>query len=226
MAISDIKRTSPSELIKKHGRASSAPANIAMVQEVVEEANTDIAAAGTALETAIGDDLTSTEILSNDNDVNENLSIVDEAIDTLNKRDLHTVSSTNIIKHKLLALGTYDFDIHGTDTTAIDITSVDVLPDNAIITNVYFDITTDLASASGTTTMAFQIEEGGGTAITTAGSIVADGSNAGVFEEGTISFPIKLTEASKLQVIQTVADVTAGVATVYVEYVGGTWSEM
>ena len=401
MAISDIKRIDNPTLIAKHGLDSSAPANIAMLREVIEEANTDIAAAtasaAAALATAIGDDVTpivrtnnptladndvneniealdaavgvtptSTEFISNSASVNANLStldadaqtkneelglgtfanatitaavgelaiysriagtdgnsltvqlvdtggtagtltwvypdllveiddgvttddevrdyvmanmtlnrifefvssglgamdvmvaaeslsgavistafpidefstfintasftalnrepnlynglqIMDAAVHTLNQRDNHTVSTEHIIKHKLLALGTYDFDTHGTALTAIDITSVDVLPDNAIITNVYFDVTTGFTSTSTTTTIAFQIEQGGGTVITTAATLAA----IGVFEEGTISFPIKLTEASKLQVIQTVADVTAGVATVYVEYIVG-----
>ena len=174
-----------------------------------------------ALDAAIGVNAGSFAYINNAASVTSNLSTLDLVAYLINQRDEHTVSPTYIVKHKLMALGTYDFATHGTSDAAIDITTVDVLPDNAILTDVYVDITTDINSTSGTTTMAFQIEQGGGTAITTAGSIVADNTNIGVLKESTITFPIKLTEASKLQVLFNTNDILAGVATVYIEYIVG-----
>ena len=144
------------------------------------------------------------------------LQIVADAVNILNQRDIHSITHEHIIKHELMAVAVYDFAIHGTSRTAIDITNVAVLPDNAIITETLFDIITDFNSTSTSTTVKFLVPTDGD--LTTAATIVADGTNAGVYKEATV-LPFKLTDDRKIQIYFDTNDITAGKAKIFVKYV-------
>ncbi len=144
-----------------------------------------------------------------------------DSITILKARDMHIMSTTHLVKHTLLAVAVYDFAVDGSAATTIDLnTGVDMLPDNAIIKKVYYEITTDLDSTSSTSTFKFKTEEFDlTTAVTADGTNAADGID-GVMDGAGANMD-KLTAASKIQIETSVADITAGVAKIFIEYVIG-----
>ena len=85
-----------------------------------------------------------------------------DGIVLLNARDEHLpVHATQIIKHPLMAVATYDFAVHGGEISEIDLTTNDVIPDNAIITDVVVDVVTAIVTTDTSGTITFQLPTDG-----------------------------------------------------------------
>ena len=153
---------------------------------------------------------------------------VDAKISVLNRRDHHSMDATHIIKHPLLAVAVYDFSVDGGATGTVNLNSaVGMIPDNAIVRNVFYDIQSTLVTnaTAGTATMVFQLPTDG----TLVSILVPTGSAATGGATGTaLGTPlnasagtwIKTTAARAVQVDITGASaITAGKVYCFVEYV-------
>ncbi len=123
----------------------------------------------------------------------------------------HTTEGTG--KLELMAVATYSF---ATDGGAVSTIGLGVsLPDNAIVTKVIQDVTTDLTSAGSGATLKLILPTDGDLSA----NITADGSNAGVSSELPSGTPVKTTAARELSVTIATEAVTAGAARWFVYYV-------
>lgn len=121
---------------------------------------------------------------------------------------------------KKIARGIYDFSVNGgaVGSTVILLPQDNLLPDNAIITNVYVDVLTTCTSG-GSATVGLRLNSGtdalGATAVAslTAGAIIAG------TPDGTAANMVKLTADRNITVVIATAALTAGKFAVFVEYV-------
>jgi len=113
---------------------------------------------------------------------------------------------------------TYDFDVDGGGQGALPIGGGTQIPDNAIITNCYFELETTITSG-GSATIALGYETN------TDAFIGATAYNNAAFT-GTVSaktndLPIKTSAAHLPLVTIATADLTAGKFSLYIEYIEG-----
>ncbi len=109
----------------------------------------------------------------------------------------------------------YDFSVDGGAVSTIVPSNSAIIPDNAIITDVFHSTTTALTS-SGSATLALTA---GGLTLNAA----ADFNNADYADEGVILNAVndKTTSATGIQFVIATATMTAGVVDVYVQYYVG-----
>lgn len=109
----------------------------------------------------------------------------------------------------------YDFAVDGGAVSTIVPSNSAIIPDNAIITNVFHSTTTALTSG-GSATLA--ITAGG---VTLNAAVAFD--NADYADEGVIANAVndKTTSATGIQFVIATAALTAGVVDVYVQYYVG-----
>ena len=68
----------------------------------------------------------------------EAISTLDYGVNVLNERARHTMDSSDILKYPLMAVVEYDFSVHGgTQATVALNGGIDLVPDNALIYNVF-----------------------------------------------------------------------------------------
>lgn len=100
---------------------------------------------------------------------------------------------------------------------------IGVIPANSLVENVYLYISTDFDSTSGTTTLDVGVTQPDGTAVDPDGLIVdvtADGSNAGWVVGGGALVGASVGAADvQVTAVPSVADLTAGVATLRITYI-------
>ena len=86
---------------------------------------------------------------------------LDAKISVLNRRDHHSMDATHIIKHPLLAIAVYDFDVDGGATGTINLNGdTNIIPDNAIIRNVSYDVESAISPTGATATLIFSVVDG------------------------------------------------------------------
>lgn len=109
----------------------------------------------------------------------------------------------------------YDFAVDGGAVSTIVPSNSAIIPDNAVITNVFHSTTTALTSG-GSATLA--ITAGG---VTLNAAVAFD--NADYADEGVIANAVndKTTSATGIQFVIATAALTAGVVDVYVQYYVG-----
>ena len=106
----------------------------------------------------------------------------------------------------------YDFDVDGGAASTIVPDNSAIIPDNAVITNVYHNTSTALTSG-GSATLA--LTAGG---VTLNAAVAFD--NADYADEAVIVNAVndKTTSSTGIQFVIATADLTAGVVDVYVQY--------
>lgn len=132
--------------------------------------------------------------------------------------ELYGTGTSNTFR-KCVAKGLYDFSVLGGAIGSYDLlASTDVIPNKAVVTNVYFDILTAFTSTGGTGTIALGLN----TTIDLLAAVDADtlstGLNAGI-PVGTAATMKKATADRNLVLTIATAAITAGKAVVFVEYV-------
>jgi hypothetical protein len=122
---------------------------------------------------------------------------------------------------KTIVRGTYSFAVSGGAVSTISLLDqagdVIVLPDNAIITQVYIDIVTAMTSTGGTGTIALTANSSGDL-LAAVDADTLSGVVAGV-PVGTAATMVKLTADRTLSVAIATAALTAGKFNAFVEYV-------
>ena len=147
---------------------------------------------------------------------------IDITTATLEESDL-IVPTTDALNVKRTARITYDFAVDGGATSAIG--SGVTLPDNAIITRAWYEVTDTLTSADDSATMSIGIPTDDAAGIVAATSIVADGDvwDAGIHEaiqDGTAAaFSTKTTAAREITFTIGTQAITAGSFVLFAEYV-------
>lgn len=123
----------------------------------------------------------------------------------------HTAEGLQLIEHMAVATWSFAVDGGAQTTTSLGVT----LPDNAIVTRVVEDITTDCTSAGSNATIKLVLPTDGDLSA----NQTCDGSNAGVASVLPSGTPVKLTAARALSVTIGTAAATAGVARWFIYYV-------
>jgi hypothetical protein len=122
---------------------------------------------------------------------------------------------------KTVVRGTYDFSVNGGAVSTISMldqaSSVIVLPNKAIITQVYIDIVTAMTSAGGTGTIALTANSSGDLKAAVDADTLS-GIVAGI-PVGTAATMVKCTADRTLSVAIATEALTAGKFNVFVEYV-------
>ena len=158
------------------------------------------------------------DIIGVDATVSEAIGLLDYAVNTLNNRADHTQSATAIVKYPLMAVVDYDGAVDGYTAAAHELNGgVHVIPDNAIILNVFYDEITALDSVNDTATVTFTL-----TTATTAltGAIAVGGGTAlGVPDFATNTDWIKTTAADSITATVGTQALTAGKLRLYIMYV-------
>ncbi len=162
--------------------------------------------------------------------------LLSDGANIINERDVHLpVHGEHIIKHPLMAVATYDFAVHGgVKDTPIPLTD-NVIPDNAIITKVIYDVVTDIASTSDTGTIKFSLPTNGDLTVALTASAgdevglyqgipgsfaINDGDDAATMAPKMATNYIRTTAARAIQAEIATNNLTAGKINVYVWYVG------
>ncbi len=124
-----------------------------------------------------------------------------------------THTSETLLGIEKMAVVTYSFAVDGgaQTTTSLGVT----LPDNAIVTRVIEDITTNCTSAGSGATLKLVLPTDGDLSA----DQTCDGSNVGVASVLPSGTPVKLTGARALSVTIGTEAVTAGIARWFVYYV-------
>ena len=156
----------------------------------------------------------------------------DDAIVLVNARDQHLpVHATQIIKHPLMAVATYDFDVHGGEIGEIDLTTNAVIPDNAIITDVVVDVVTAIVTTDAGGTITFQLPTDGNLTSLIGDTVadifagvpgtfaIADGDSATDMAEKKAASYLKTTAERKIQAKIETKAVTAGKVNIFVWYI-------
>lgn len=127
-------------------------------------------------------------------------------------------------KKKGVVVGKYSFAVQGGAVGSINLRSdlssagsLVKLPDNAIVTNVFVDIITAMASAGGTGTVALTLQSAGDLLAAVDADTLANQVQG--IPNGAVANMIKLTAERTLSVEIAVEALTAGVFDVFVEYV-------
>jgi len=158
-------------------------------------------------------------------DVNSSAAIVYSKLSlagTITEADL-VVPTTDGLGTKRTVRATYDFAVDGGATSAIG--SGVTLPDNAIITRAWYEVTDTLTSADDSATMSIGIPTDDAAGIVAATSIVAGGDvwGAGIHEaiqDGTAAaFSTKTTAAREITFTIGTQAITAGSFVLFAEYV-------
>lgn len=148
-----------------------------------------------------------------------------DAVYTLNARAHHSMDTSRIIKYPLMAVAVWDFTVNGGATGTINLnSSVGLLPNNAIVRNVAYDIVTALVtSATGeTATMIVKLPTDGTlvTQLAATGAAGTTGMGLGTPQNSTAGTWLKTTAARGVQVEVTGAGtITAGKIYYFVDYV-------
>jgi len=96
------------------------------------------------------------------NDLVEGAQSLDTKIDTLNRRAHHSMDTTHIVKHSLMAIAVYDYSVDGGATGQASLNEgTNIIPDNALIRNVSYDIQTAVVATGGTAGVVFQLPTDG-----------------------------------------------------------------
>ena len=122
-------------------------------------------------------------------------------------------STEGLEKIEKVAVVDYDFSAEGGSQGTIGLGTS--LPDNAVVTKVIEDITTDYNSSGNTGTLKLVLPTDGDLS----SNVTADGSNAGVSSVLPSGTPVKTTAARELSVTIATEDLTAGVSRFFVFYV-------
>jgi len=142
------------------------------------------------------------------------------AIDPLKLADM----AADGIQVKRTARATYDFSVHGGVSGDIELgitaaaAAVVTIPNNAIVTRAWWDVTDPLTSG-GSAQVAFKVE---GAADLQTAAVLGTHGTAGLHEGipvDSAATMVKLTAARNLVMTISVADLTAGILTLFVEYV-------
>ncbi len=149
-----------------------------------------------------------------------------DAVYTLNARAHHSMDPSRIIKYPLMAVAVWDYAINGGSTGIANLnSSVNFLPDNAVIRNVFYDIKTQVVVSGTTGNLVFKLPTDG-TLINmlvayNTGSIGGTGVGLGTPQNSTAGTWIKTTAARGVQadLTGTGPTFTAGKVYCYIEYV-------
>jgi len=151
-----------------------------------------------------------------------------DAIYTINARAHHSMSPTYVLKHPLMAVAVWDYATHGGATGIVNLNGgVGMLPDNAIVRNVFYDIETIVHTSGSTGTMIFQLPTDGTLlSLTTSftgstGNTGATGMGLGTPQNSTSGTWVKTTASRGVQVDLTGTGPTfiGGKVYCFIEYV-------
>jgi hypothetical protein len=142
------------------------------------------------------------------------LQVLDAGVNIINERDNHLSKGEHIIKHPLMAVVDYDFAVNGGAISSINISGVDVIPNNAIILNVTADVLVAPTSATNDGTIKLKCVAGD---VTT--NITADGTAVPIGYPNWAGPFVKTGAAGPLSVEIGTANLTAGKIKYYVWYV-------
>ena len=132
--------------------------------------------------------------------------------------ELYGTGTSNTYR-KCVAKGLYDFSVLTGAIGSYNLLSTDeVIPDNAIVTNVYIDVITAFTSTGGTGTIALTLNTAGDLLAAVDADTLSTGPNAGI-PDGAVANMVKATAARNLVLSIATAAITAGKAVVFVEYV-------
>jgi hypothetical protein len=146
-----------------------------------------------------------------------------DAIDRLNTRDHHSMDTSRIIKHPLMAVAVFDVAVNGGATGTRNLNAgVGMIPDNAIVRNVLYDIQTAVVATGATAAISFNLPTDG-TLLSIALATGAGGNTGmglGTPLNSTAGTWIKTTAARGVQIDVTGAGtLTAGKVYCFIEYV-------
>ena len=148
-----------------------------------------------------------------------------DAVYTLNARAHHSMDPSRILKHALMAVAVWDFAVNGGATGTVNLNGgIAIIPDNAIVRNVVYDIATTLVSlaTAATATMIVSLPTDGTlvTQLAVTGAAGTTGMGLGTPVHASGGTWIKTTAARGIQVEVTGAGtLTAGKIYYFVEYV-------
>lgn len=147
-----------------------------------------------------------------------------DVMDRLNARDHHSMDTVKVVKHPLMAVGVYDFSVNGGATGTLNLNNtIAIIPDNAVVRNVSYDIPTGVTTVGATATMIFKMPTDG-TLLTLSNigtaAAAATGIGLGTPQVGTGGTWLKTTAARGLQIEVTGAGtVITGKVYLFIEYV-------
>ena len=133
---------------------------------------------------------------------------------TIEESDL-IVATTDALNVKRIARATWDFAVDGGAVSAIGLGVT--LPDNAIITRSWIDITTGMTSAATNGTIAIHAE-GANDILSAVDADTLSGQSEGI-QDGAVGNMVKTTGAKELTATIAVEALTAGAFVLFVEYV-------
>ena len=153
-------------------------------------------------------------VINTDGKITVGADTIDITALTLEEGDL-IAASTDGLNVKRTARATYDFSVLGGAVSAIGLGVT--LPDNAIITRSWIDITTGMTSSGGSATFALSVE-GANDIISAVDADTLSGLNEGI-QDGTAAAMVKTTSAQELTMTIAEEALEAGVFVLYCEYV-------
>jgi hypothetical protein len=149
-----------------------------------------------------------------------------DAYDVIEKNDAkdhHSMDPVNTVKHSLMAVAVYDYSVNGGATGTVNLNdAVALLPDNALIQNVSYDIQTAVVATGATAGIIFKLPTDGNLLTidpiaTTPGTT---GAGLGTPLKATANTWVKTTAARGVQLEVTGAGVlNAGKVYCFIEYV-------
>jgi len=145
-----------------------------------------------------------------------------DAVVVINARDIHAMDVTHVVKHPLMAVAVYDFDEVGGATGQHSLNNaIGLLPDNAIIRNVMYDVQTAVVATGATASVVFQLPTDGDLLtldpVLTAGFT---GMGLGTPLMASAATWVKTTAARAVQVdITGAGTINAGKVYCFIEYV-------
>ena len=132
------------------------------------------------------------------------------------------MNTENVVKHSLMAVAVYDYSVNGGSTGTVDLnSSVSMLPNNAIVQNVSYDIQTAVVATGATASIIFKLPTDGNLLtidpIATGGTT---GAGLGTPKIATANTWVKTTDARKVQLEVTGSGIlNAGKVYCFIEYV-------
>lgn len=141
----------------------------------------------------------------------------------MNARDHHSMGQTYVIKHPLMAVSVWDYSVNGGATGTVDLNGgTAVIPDNAIIHNVIYDVVTKVLCTGATATLLIKVPTDGTLAtiaVPTGTSGKGVDAYLGTPVEATYTTWVKTTAARAIQAEVTGAGtLTQGKIYCFIEY--------
>ena len=149
-----------------------------------------------------------------------------DALYRMNARAHHSMDVEKIVKYPLMAVAVYNFDVDGGATGTLTLNSnIGLVPDNAVIRNVFYDTPAAVTTTGATATVICQLPTDGALLTfsnvgTGAAAVTGGALGLGTPQNSTAGTWVKTTAIRTVQVdITGAGTVVTGKVYCYIEYV-------